>query len=671
MVAAAVLTAFAVAVPDAVASPTFLWSAPVLVDHQAPFGVTNNLESLACPSSRLCVAGDDNGDVVISTDPGDPGSWTVVRADGAGNQTNPATIVSLACRSATLCVGVDGFMGDVIGSSNPAGGGNAWRQFSLPTRDLGTVACATAPVCVALDGSGSVFTSTDPLGGARAWKRSMFAYSTGPQAAACTPNGVCVAVVDDSRVFTTSHPAGGGSTWKARRIAPNDYLASAACPTNSLCVLGSILGKLYVNTDPGNPASTWTVVSVGHTLRSIACPSAETCVGVDDTRDLLASAGGVSGPWQIVGSVTTPAGDPTISAIACPTAHQCIAVNNSPSIISSSSPTTSGSWTEHEIDRSNGPSSISCPSEEMCAIADASGNVLTSTTPTKRRSWRLRHIGTAGINAISCPAPSLCVAGDATGNILWATEPTSGTWTTTPVADPVYDRDGNLEPVPVTGVSCASTRFCIAGYSDIWGDGHGLVTQNPTGPREAWSVDQGIARGSGFTSASCPSPSFCAVVLTDHSVDASTHPASADGNANGTHVSPSRIRIAFVGISCTSSSLCIAVATCWTRCPPRGPRGIVARSRNAGAKHPSWTAASHPGAGDLIAVDCPSAALCVATSDSGDVLTSTNPAAARPRWTLRKIDGHEPITAISCPSARLCVAVDERGNVIVGTVHGR
>jgi hypothetical protein len=37
------------------------WSAPRLVDHQAPYGDANALLSVACPSTSLCVAGDDNG----------------------------------------------------------------------------------------------------------------------------------------------------------------------------------------------------------------------------------------------------------------------------------------------------------------------------------------------------------------------------------------------------------------------------------------------------------------------------------------------------------------------------------------------------------------------------------------------------------------------------------
>ena len=59
------------------------WAAPVLVDHQPPFGSPTQLDGVSCPSSGLCVAVDGAGDVVTSTNPtGGASAWTVTDVEG-------------------------------------------------------------------------------------------------------------------------------------------------------------------------------------------------------------------------------------------------------------------------------------------------------------------------------------------------------------------------------------------------------------------------------------------------------------------------------------------------------------------------------------------------------------------------------------------------------------
>src|SRR5437588_11249404 len=59
------------------------WSAPALIDHQAPFGQPQQLHSVSCPSASLCVAGNSAGNVVTSTNPtGGAGAWTISHVDG-------------------------------------------------------------------------------------------------------------------------------------------------------------------------------------------------------------------------------------------------------------------------------------------------------------------------------------------------------------------------------------------------------------------------------------------------------------------------------------------------------------------------------------------------------------------------------------------------------------
>src|ERR1019366_9098163 len=97
------------------------WSAPTRITA-APFHSTHSLQAMACPNSTLCVAGDDSGNVVVSTSPtGGATAWTV------SEQVDPgAQITGLACPAPNLCVAV-GSTGDVAVSTHPAAGAQAWK----------------------------------------------------------------------------------------------------------------------------------------------------------------------------------------------------------------------------------------------------------------------------------------------------------------------------------------------------------------------------------------------------------------------------------------------------------------------------------------------------------------------------------------------------------------
>src|ERR1700693_3636342 len=101
------------------------WAAPLRVDHQPPFA-GNNLEGVSCPTSGLCVAVDELGNVVTSSNPqGGAAAWTVTHVDFTKDAQSQATNLSaVSCPSGDLCVAVD-FSGDVVTSTNPTGGASA------------------------------------------------------------------------------------------------------------------------------------------------------------------------------------------------------------------------------------------------------------------------------------------------------------------------------------------------------------------------------------------------------------------------------------------------------------------------------------------------------------------------------------------------------------------
>src|SRR2546421_31712 len=113
--AAVLFGLLAVAAAAAVAVP-LNWSLPAEIDHQPPY-------------------------------------------DGNGNQP----VFAISCPSISLCIAVDEW-GNVLTSTNPTGGAGAWNvaPASAGTGPLEGVSCASTSLCVAVDNTGVVITSTDP-----------------------------------------------------------------------------------------------------------------------------------------------------------------------------------------------------------------------------------------------------------------------------------------------------------------------------------------------------------------------------------------------------------------------------------------------------------------------------------------------------------------------------
>ena len=86
--AAALLAAASVASADPLA-----WAPPRLVDWQQPFATGVNLNDIACPTTQLCLAVSESGNVFTSTTPADPASWTLSSTQAAinGRPARPAT----------------------------------------------------------------------------------------------------------------------------------------------------------------------------------------------------------------------------------------------------------------------------------------------------------------------------------------------------------------------------------------------------------------------------------------------------------------------------------------------------------------------------------------------------------------------------------------------------
>jgi hypothetical protein len=215
------------------------------------------LSGVSCPTSGFCVASDQAGNVVVSSDPGGAASaWKLIHVSSN-------LLSSVSCPSRDLCIAVD-ILGNAIISSTPSVGSSAWKVVHVDGPNcvvdpetyascfLSSVLCPTTTFCVAVDEFGKVVTSTSPVGGAAAWKIADLSSAGSLRGVSCPTTGLCFAVADDNEArgvaATSNNPTGGASAWTMKGIGGNQ-MNGISCPTSGLCVVVSASG-LIISSNP-------------------------------------------------------------------------------------------------------------------------------------------------------------------------------------------------------------------------------------------------------------------------------------------------------------------------------------------------------------------------------------------------------------------------------------
>ena len=224
------------------------------------------------------------------------------------------------------------------------------------------------------------------------------------------------------------------------------------------------------------------------------------------------------------------------------------------------------------------------------------------------------------IDSLSCPSLGLCVAVDRAGNVLWSANPAGG-----PRAWLAAGVDGANE---LTSVSCPATTLCVA----VDAAGNVVTSQNPTGGAGAWTVSK---------------------------VDASAISTNSD-NAGS---------VLLRGVSCPSTSLCVAVDAAGNALASNNPAGgstawtITHADTNRSYGCSGGGLACQP---PLVGISCPSTALCAAVDFSGNVLTTSTPTASG-AWASVSAHGGAlgSLWGISCPALGFCATVDGTGGRII------
>jgi hypothetical protein len=240
---------------------------------------TNRMLSVSCPSSALCVAVDDAGNVVVSTDPaGGPAAWTVSHIDNQAYyecskyQTFPCQpkLVGVSCPSVSLCVAADD-AGFAISSTQPTIAGS-WSTGGPGTVNLEAygryfaVSCAseslcvgTCPLSVGLGSPGcqdASYNGVIYLGSLVTWNPSTRAsqryarISSNAMAGVwCRQGPLCFVADTKGNLLGSIRPLGGASSWSIAHVGTS-VVTGLSCPSISSCFAVDSSGKLLAGGPP-------------------------------------------------------------------------------------------------------------------------------------------------------------------------------------------------------------------------------------------------------------------------------------------------------------------------------------------------------------------------------------------------------------------------------------
>ncbi len=310
-----------------------------------------------------------------------------------------APIPSISCLPSSLCVAVDD-VGNVLTSTNPTGGASAWTYPAFVddppnVESTHTVSCTASPslLCAAVDQEGHVVTSTDPTD-AETWHVESLPGSFDiPWGISCASSSLCVAVSDENEtgeehgpiVLSSVSPTGNEATWK--RVLPLfetktvGNLFGVSCPSTSFCVaVGEVGlgGGLLTSNNPTGNASAWSGAHIDEdSLLGVSCASTSLCVTYNGSGTVFTStepSGGLS-KWK-------PAdidGENELTGISCTSSPStlCVATDAEGNVITSTNPTGGPSaWTVTSVDSENQLDAVSCASTSLCVAGDGGGNIV-------------------------------------------------------------------------------------------------------------------------------------------------------------------------------------------------------------------------------------------------------------------------------------------------------
>jgi hypothetical protein len=202
---------------------------------------------------------------------------------------------------------------------------------------------------------------------------------------------------------------------------------------------------------------------------------------------------------------------------------------------------------------------------------------------------------------------------------------------------------------------CASASVCVAT------DSFGQLLSSTSPFRGPWNPVSGVTFGGtigtgngGAAGGACPSTSLC-VIAQDDAIYTSTNPAAGVWTSATPATSPGTSSPELYGVSCASTTLCVAITA----------NGRIAVSTDPTGGASAWPLEDIDGLGELTGVSCPTKSECLVTDSQGNIFTSANPSGGTGAW--KRIQGPMSLLQIDCPTASLCVGRTGSAAVAVST----
>jgi hypothetical protein len=346
-----------------------------------------------------------------------------------------SAVAALLCAALLACL-----------ASSPAGATPSleWRTTEKIDSTLTGVSCASASLCVAVDGSGRALVSTNPAAdSASTWHEAGIPGAGALTGVSCASSSLCVAVDASGNAAISTNPVGGGPTWHTKSIS-GTALTGVSCASNSLCVAVDAGGSAFVSSNPGEGAggsASWREIPIGHALTAVSCVAGPLCVAVDQAGDVLESSE-PAGLW-----VTRHIDNSPLLAVSCASAPAgvCVAVDETSTALASGNPgaglpsTSSATWSATPLDltgSSSKPTAASCATAGLCVLSTDEGGAHIGDNPTAAApSWGFAPIDSpTALGGVSCVSEGLCAAVDNAGRILVTRVPAPTVVTGTPSA---------------------------------------------------------------------------------------------------------------------------------------------------------------------------------------------------------------------------------------------
>ncbi len=193
----------------------------------------------------------------------------------------------MSCSSQVLCVAIDD-AGNVLSSTNPTGGLGAWHSQKVSAAQLVGISCSASGSCLAVDSAGNALASSDPSAVSATWSETPIDGEALLTAVSCTSSALCVATDAHGQVLASDDAAAPIPVWSSSR-ADSERIVGISCLAGGFCLAVDPGGSVVTARVPPPGATTLAPTSVTDAGASLA--------GVVDPDD--ATLGGCSFEYGI------------------------------------------------------------------------------------------------------------------------------------------------------------------------------------------------------------------------------------------------------------------------------------------------------------------------------------------------------------------------------------